>query len=106
CDQRFVDKKISGFRDLAVGGNEVTSLEHDDVSGDDVVRWKFEHIAIAKNPGAKRDGFRKSFCGATCTVFLKEVQSDTEKHNRADDDRACPIASAGRNETGNQKNKD
>lgn len=90
-ERGLVNRNVDGLRQSAVGGDDVTDLEGDHVTGDEVGRLDFVPVAVTLDLGLGCEGVHEGLDGISGVVFFVETDGGVDEEEEDDTDKVLPI---------------
>ena len=87
----LIDGNVDSVVETAIGGNDISNLEGDDISGNEVRRFDFEPGAITTALGLGGEGFHKGLDSVTSGSFFVETDTRVDEQEEDDTDEILPI---------------
>ncbi len=101
----FVDFKIVGVKDAAVGGDAVALGEVDDIAGDEFARIDFKFVVVTTHAATGANVTFEAFEYGFRFVFLPVAERRIDENSRKDDAAIDPFLQEQRHDPGDEKNQ-
>ena len=90
----LVDRDVDGIVETAVGGDDVTDLERDDITGDEVGRLDFDPRAVTLALGLGGERLHERLDGVSGRALLVETDGRVDEQEKDDTDKVLPVGRA------------
>lgn len=90
----LVDGNVDGFGKTAVGGNDVTDLEGNHITGDEVGRLDFLPLAVTLHASLGSERVHKGLDSVTGATLLVETNGGVDEEQEDDTDEILPVRCA------------
>lgn len=87
----LIDRDVDGIVETAVGGNDVSDLEGDDISGNELRRFDFRPGTVTAALGLGRERLHKSLDSVTGRSLLVESDTGVDEEEEDDTDEILPV---------------
>ena len=87
----LVDRDVDGFCQTTVGGNDVTDLERDHITRNEVCRFDFGPSAVTLNFGFWSEGVHKGLDSITSVTFFIETDGGVNEQQKDDTNEVFPV---------------
>ena len=82
----FIDKKIFGFLDQTVSGDDIAGIQNDDISGDNLFDGNFFGASITKHGSFDLHDGQQLLHGIGCAVLLPKPEKAAYEDNGENDE--------------------
>lgn len=90
----LIDRDVDGVEEAAVGGDNVSNLERDDISGDEVGRVDLSPLAVATALGLGGERLHEGLDGASSGALLVEADTRVDEEEENDSGEIRPVRGA------------
>jgi len=87
----LIDRNVDGLGKTAIGGDDITNLERNHITRDEICRVDFRPFAIAADLGLGGERVHKRLDGVTSVAFFVETNGRVDQEQEDDTDKIRPV---------------